>query len=138
MTQTLRPDEVRVGDALPALDVPVTAAAVVGGALASRDFTPVHHDHAAAREQGLPDIFMSILTTNGYVGRYVTDWAGPDAVLSGVSLKLGGPMLPGDTLKLRGEVKTAEAGRVEVEVTGDNAWGNHVTASVRLSLPSVG
>jgi acyl dehydratase len=59
-------------------------------------------------------------------------------VLSGVSLKLGGPMLPGDTLKLRGEVKAAEAGRVEVEVTGDNAWGNHVTASVRLSLPSVG
>ena len=116
MTETLRIDQVRVGDPLPALDVPITAAIVVGGALASRDFTPVHHDRAAAQAQGLPDIFMNILTTNGYVGRYVTDWAGPDALLNGVSLKLGAPMLPGDTLKLRGEVKSAQAGRIEVNL----------------------
>ena len=25
---------------------------------------------------------MNILTTNGFVGRYVTDWAGPDAILT--------------------------------------------------------
>jgi acyl dehydratase len=136
MTETLQIDQVRVGAELPPLDVPITAAIVVGGALASRDFTPVHHDRAAAQAQGLPDIFMNILTTNGYVGRYVTDWAGPDAVMNGVSLKLGGPMLPGDTLKLRGEVVAAQNGRVEIQVTGDNSWGNHVTATVKLSLPS--
>ena len=136
MTETLQIDQVQVGYELPALDVPITAAIVVGGALASRDFTPVHHDRAAAQAQGLPEVFMNILTTNGYVGRYVTDWAGPDAVLHGVSLKLGAPMLPGDTLKLRGEVKAAQNGRVEVQVSGDNAWGNHVTATVKLSLPS--
>ena len=136
MTETLRIDQVQVGDELPALDVPITTAIVVGGALASRDFTPVHHDRAAAQAQGLPDVFMNILTTNGYVGRYVTDWAGPDAVLHGVSLRLGGPMLPGDTLKMRGEVLAAQDGRVEVQVTGDNSWGSHVTATVKLSLPS--
>ena len=32
---------------------------------------------ASPQERGSPDIFMNILTTNGFVGRFVTDWAGP-------------------------------------------------------------
>ena len=66
-----------VGDSLPELVVPITPTRIVAGAIASRDYQDVHHDVPAAREQGSPDIFMNILTTNGYVGRYVTDWAGP-------------------------------------------------------------
>ena len=128
--------EVSVGEELPPLDVPVTSALVIGGALASRDFTPVHHDRSAAQANGLPDVFMNILTTNGFVGRYITDWAGPDAIMKGVKLKLGGPMLPGDTLKIRGTVKSVESGTVAVEVSGDNSWGNHVTATVTLELPN--
>ncbi len=132
---SVRFDEVRAGQELPPLDVPVTAAIVVGGALASRDYTPVHHDRSAAQANGLPDVFMNILTTNGYVSRFVTDWAGPDAIIRGIKLKLGGPMLPGDTLKLRGSVTAAEDGVAEVQVTGDNAWGNHVTATLKVALP---
>jgi hypothetical protein len=30
-----------------------------------------------AKARGSKDIFMNILTTNGLVGRYVTDWSGP-------------------------------------------------------------
>ena len=127
---------VDTGEALPPLDIETSAALVVGGALASRDYTPVHHDRAAAQAQGLPDIFMNILTTNGLVGRYVTDWAGPDAVVTGVKVKLGGPNMPGDTLKLRGKVVAADDGRVDVEVTGENSWGNHVTATVTVALPA--
>ena len=127
---------VDTGEALPPLDIETSAALVVGGALASRDYTPVHHDRAAAQAQGLPDIFMNILTTNGLVGRYVTDWAGPDAVVTGVRVKLGGPNMPGDTLKLRGKVVAADDGRVDVEVTGENSWGNHVTATVTVALPA--
>ena len=127
---------VDTGEALPPLDIETTAALVVGGALASRDYTPVHHDRAAAQAQGLPDIFMNILTTNGLVGRYVTDWAGPDAVVTGVKVKLGGPNMPGDTLKMRGKVVAADDGRVDVEVTGENSWGNHVTATVTVALPA--
>ncbi len=133
--ETLRFSSVQEGLDLPALDVPITPTIVVGGALASRAYTPVHHDRAAAVEQGLPDVFMNILTTGGYVSRYITDWAGPDAILKGVKLKLGGPMLPGDTLKMRGKVLGADEGVVEVEVTGNNSWGNHVTAKVRVALP---
>lgn len=65
---------VTLGEKLPPLKIDVTAGLIVGGALASRDFTPVHHDKAAAQATGLPDIFMNILTSNGLMGRYVTDW----------------------------------------------------------------
>jgi acyl dehydratase len=135
MTKTRRYEDVKVGEELPPLDVPTTAALVVGGALASRDFTPVHHDKAAAQAQGLPDIFMNILTTNGFVGRYVSDWAGPDALVRGVKTKLGGPNMPGDTLQIRGTVASAENGLVAIQVTGNNSWGNHVSATVTVELP---
>ena len=139
-TETRCFDAVAVGDALPALSIPITVTLVVGGALASRDFTPVHHDRAAAQAQGMSDVFMNILTTNGLVGRYVTDWAGPDAVLRNVAIKLGAPNLPGDTMKLSGSVKSKDPAtrEVVVEITGSNAWGNHVTGTVRLALPGAG
>ena len=126
---------VEVGEELPPLDVETTATIVAGGALASRDYTPVHHDKAAAQAQGLPDIFMNILTTKGFVGRYVTDWAGPDAFIRGVRIKLGGPNLPGHVLKIRGKVVTKSDDQIEIEVAGNNPYGAHVTATVRVALP---
>ena len=130
--------DVKLGDALPDLDVPLTAAIIVGGAIASRDYTPVHHDRAAAQAAGMSDVFMNILTTNGYVGRFVTDWAGPDAMLKKVAIKLGTPNSPGDTMKLRGEVTSVDAatGTVEVAVVAKNAWGDHATGTVTVALPS--
>jgi hypothetical protein len=132
-----RISQVKVGEELPALDVPLTAAIIVGGAIASRDYTPVHHDRSAAQAAGMSDVFMNILTTNGYVGRYVSDWAGPDAAIRKVAIKLGAPNLPGDTMKLRGKVAKvdAAAGQVEVEVAAKNAWGDHATGSVVVALP---
>ena len=135
MMQTRRFEDVKVGEELPPLDVATTTALIVGGALASRDFTPVHHDKAAAQAQGLPDVFMNILTTNGFVGRYISDWAGPDALLRAIKTKLGGPNLPGDTLKIRGKVQEARDGVVAIQVTGNNSWGNHVSATVTVELP---
>ncbi len=135
MKETLTTREVEVGQELPPLDLPITSTLVVGGALASRDYTPVHHDKSAAIAQGLPDVFMNILTTQGLCSRYVTDWAGPDAIVTRVRTKLGGPNMPGDVLKLRGKVVSAENGAIDVEVAGNNAWGNHVTATFTLRLP---
>jgi len=130
-------ESVSVGDALPPLPIDLTVSMIVGGALVSRDFTPVHHDKKAAQEAGMQDVFMNILTTNGLVGRFVTDWAGVDARITGVSIKLGTPNLPGDTMTLSGSVKSKDeaAGTVEVEVAGKNAWGNHVTGTVTVALP---
>lgn len=137
MPSTRRFEAVRVGERLPGLEIPITSTLIVGGALASRDFTPVHHDRAAAQAQGMSDVFMNILTTNGLVGRYVTDWAGPDAILREVAIKLGAPNLPGDTMKFSGTVSSRDEGTatVTVEIVGRNSWGDHVTGSVRLDLP---
>lgn len=126
---------VQVGDELPPLEIPLTTSLIVGGALASRDFTPVHHDRAAAQAAGMQDVFMNILTTNGLLGRYVTDWAGPNAAIRGISVKLGAPNLPGDTMTLSGSVASKEEQEVRIQVTGKNSWGNHVTATVRVALP---
>jgi hypothetical protein len=132
-----RMSQVSLGEELPALDVPLTAAIIVGGALASRDYTPVHHDRSAAQASGMSDVFMNILTTNGYVGRFVSDWAGPYATIRKVAIKLGAPNLPGDTMKMRGRVAKvdAAAGNVEVEVVAKNAWGDHATGTVTVALP---
>ena len=128
--------DVKVGDSLPELAIPITASLVVGGAVASRDFTPVHHDRAAAQQAGLGDVFMNILTSNGLVGRYVTDWAGPNATVRNVKIKLGTPNLPGDTMTLSGTVAEVAGDEVTVEIAGKNSWGNHVTGSVRVTLSS--
>ncbi len=134
---TLRYAEVNVGDKLPDLSIPLTTTLIVATAIASRDYQDVHHDYKAARQRGTPDIIMNILTTNGFVGRFVTDWAGPEAILKKVSIKLGAPNVPGDTMKMTGSVSGKhDAERVvEVEVTGKNSYGNHVTGTVRVALP---
>ena len=129
--------DVSVGDELPTLEIPITAALIVGGAVASRDYTPVHHDSPAAKATGAQDIFMNILTTNGLVGRFVTDWAGPGAAITKVGIKLGSPNHPGDTMKLVGSVlsKDDASNAIQVQLVGKNSWGHHVEGTVTLTLP---
>src|SRR5262249_41686500 len=122
----------KVGDALPPLEVPLTRTFIVAAALATRDYQDVHHDPDAARQRGAPDVFMNIMTTNGLVGRFVTDWAGPDAQLTRVKIRLGVPNYPGDTMTLTGTVSAVDGHRVTVDVQGANALGNHVTGTVEL------
>ena len=135
-TTTRRAGEVSVGDALPELVVPITATVIVAGAIASRDYQDVHHDRELAVKRGSKDIFMNILTTNGYVGRFVTDWAGPEALLRSVDIRLGAPNYPGDVMTLTGRVASKTGDAVTVEIKGANQLGNHVTGTVTLSLPA--
>jgi acyl dehydratase len=135
-TVSLHLADVSEGDELPVLDVPITTTAIVAGAIASRDYQDVHHDAELARERGSKDVFMNILTTNGYVGRFVTDWAGPDAVLKKVAIRLGAPNYPGDTMRMTGRVTSKADDAVEVEIRGANSMGDHVVGTVTLELPS--
>jgi hypothetical protein len=129
--------DVNVGDELPALPIPLTRTLIVATAIASRDYQDVHHDPTLAQERGSKDIFMNILTTNGFVGRFITDWGGPDAVIKKVAIRLGAPNYPGDTMTITGKVtaKDDAAGTVEVGLRGANSLGDHVTGTVTLSLP---
>ncbi|MEP5764743.1 MAG: MaoC family dehydratase [Halieaceae bacterium] len=129
--------QLQVGDTLPDLAIDITAKLIVGGAIASRDFQDVHHDKAAAQALGSPDIFMNILTSNGLVGRYISDWAGAEARLNKVTIKLGVPNFPGDCMTFSGSIAAIEpaTGVVDVEIVGANSIGNHVTGTVQVTLP---
>jgi MaoC like domain len=133
---SVRAGDVNVGDELPPLVVPLTRTLIVATAIASRDYQDVHHDPGLAEERGSPDIFMNILSTNGFVGRFVTDWAGPDAVFKSVKIRLGAPNYPGDTMTMTGHVTKKEGHEVEVELRGANSRGDHVTGTVTLELPA--
>jgi hypothetical protein len=72
--------------------------------------------------------------------RFVTDWAGPDAILKDLKIQLGVPNYPYDTMTMTGEItsKTAgdNGGTVEVTIRGYNRMGNHLTGSISLDLPA--
>ncbi|MFL4905466.1 MaoC/PaaZ C-terminal domain-containing protein [Streptomyces sp. MMS24-I2-30] len=126
------------GAQLAPLEIPVTRTLIVSGAIASRDYQDVHHDAELARQKGSPDIFMNILTTNGLVGRYITDHFGPTAVLRKVAIRLGAPSYPGDTLVLTGTVEEVDGDTATVRVVGSNAIGRHVTGTVTVTVPAGG
>ena len=126
----------KVGDQLTPLEVPLTRSFIVAAAMATRDYQDVHHDPDSARERGAPDIFMNIMTTNGLIGRFVTDWAGPAAEVKRVKIRLGQPNYPGDTMTLSGEVTAIDDDRVTVSVRGANSLGDHVTGVVDVVVPS--
>ncbi len=131
--------QIAVGDELPPFELDVTSTRIVAGAIASRDFMPAHHDSGFAMAQGAPDIFMNILTTNGYVSRFVTDWAGPEAMLRRIAIRLGAPAVPGQPLRFTGQVaSTTQEGDecvVELTIRAANQLGDHATGTVVLSLP---
>jgi acyl dehydratase len=145
VTQTTRlMGDVAVGDELPELPIPLTRTVIVATAIATRDYQDVHHDPGLAVERGSPDIFMNILSSNGFVGRYVTDWTGPGAIIEKVAIRLGAPNYPGDTMTFSGRVTSVEVpedrqdgrGVVEIAVRGANSRGDHVTGTVRVALPT--
>ncbi len=124
----------QVGTVLPVLELPLDRTTIVATAIASQDFEDVHHDPGKAQERGTPDIFMSINATNGFVDRYVTDWAGPASRITRVALRLGVPNFPGDVMRLAGEVTGVDGDAVTLRVLGSNERGVHVTAEVTLVL----
>ena len=130
---------ISVGDELTPLDIDVTPTVIVAGAIASRDFMPVHHDRAYAGSQGAPDIFMNILSDTAYCSRLLTDWAGPDAMIRRLAIRLGVPMFPGSRLRYAGTVvgleRSPDEGIVRVEFQATNDLGNHLSGSAELGLP---
>ena len=136
--KTLGFSEVSVGDKLPALDIDVSTGLVVGGAIATRDYEPVHHDKGKAQAAGLPDVFMNILTSQALMTRFATDWSGPEAVVKSLDIRLGAPNVPGMVMTITGEVKAKDdaSGIVDIDVMGENnIWGMHMQGTVQLALP---
>ena len=138
-TSTLKWADINVGDEVTPLEIPVTTTMIVAGAIASRDFMPVHHDAVYAKQQGSPNLFMNILTSNGYCVRFLTDWAGPEAMITKLAIRLGAPCFPDDPLHFTGNVTAKTRGAdgenfVDVAFQAANSLGNHVSGTAVLSL----
>ncbi len=135
-------EDVKEGDELPVLVKEVTATTIIAGAIASVDFMPVHHDRDFAQKQNAEDLFMNILTSGGWAGKYTTDWTGPEGELKKLSYRLGASCYPGDTLTWSGKVvkKHTEGGQhlVDVEYTGAVQARNHFSGSATVALPTRG
>ena len=137
MTNNVAP---RVGDTLPELVLEMTATRIVAGAIATRDFMPVHHDRDYANAQGAPEIFMNILSTNGYCGRYLTDWAGPESLIRSLKIRLGVPVFAGSTLRFTGHITAVESVGdeqfVHIDLAASNDLGDHATGTAIVALPA--
>ena len=125
---------VEVGAKLPELVLYGDPTFIVATAIATRDYQDVHHDRDKAQAKGSKDIFVNILTDTGLVQRYITDWAGPNAVIKSIGLRLGVPWYAYDTVTFRGEVTGIENGVVSVKVVGSNSLGDHVIATASLTM----
>jgi hypothetical protein len=125
-----------VGTKLPELSLYGDPTFIVSTAIATRDYQDVHHDRDKAQAKGSKDIFVNILTDTGLVQRYVTDWAGPNAIIKSISLRLGVPWYAYDTVTFRGEVTSIDDGLITLKVVGSNSLGNHVIATSTLVLGS--
>jgi acyl dehydratase len=146
MTVALTPrllfGDVNVGDELPPLDYEVTATTVVLGALATRDWRPMHHDKDfAVVRNGTQDIFLNTPNQAAWFERYLTDWTGPHGRLARVTFRMKGSVFPGDTMSLRGivlatEVDATDCGFVAVDVTLSVDGDAKTTCAARLALPT--
>jgi acyl dehydratase len=141
LTPRLFFDDVATGDELPPLDYEVSATTVVLGALATRDWRPMHHDKDfAVNRNGTQDIFLNTPNQAAWFERYLTDWTGPHGRLGRVTFRMKGSVFPGDTMSLRGVVTSTEldevaCGFVTVDVTLSVGGDTKTTCAARIALP---
>ncbi len=133
--------DVHSGDALPELRYDVSATTVVLGALATRDWRPMHHDHDfAVNRNGTQDIFLNTPNQAAWFERFLTDWSGPTGRLGRMKFRMKGSVFPGDTMVFAGtvtDVTTDDSGcgwvGVDVQLTVDGDVKTECTA--RIALP---
>ena len=122
----MRISDVTTGDELPELRHDVTATTVVLGALAARDWRPMHHDHDfAVNRNGTRDIFVNTPNLAAWFERYLTDWTGPTGRIGWVRFRMLDSIFPGDTMVFHGRVESVE--------TDDRGCG-WVTAELWLTV----
>lgn len=134
--------DVSVGDRLPELAVEVTPTTVVLGALASRDWRPMHHDFRFATERnGVADIFLNTPNQAAWFERYVTDWTGPLGRPGRMTFRMRDSVFPGDRMVFAATVtgvSTDEGGCgwVDLDVALTVGEGTCSTCTVRVAVPT--
>jgi len=133
--------DVTVGEELTTLAYPVTATTVVLGALAARDWRPMHHDKDfAINRNGTRDIFLNTPNQAAWFERFVTDWTGPYGRLRRMTFRMLGSIFPGDTMVFTGVVTDTGVdgtgcGWVGVDIAVSVEGDAKTTCAARVALP---
>jgi acyl dehydratase len=116
MTEQVSYDDVKPGAELAQASYPVTRLSLVRYCGASGDFNVIHWNERIARSVGLPNVIAHGMFTMAEAGRYVTDWAGPRAVVVEFGVRFSSPVVvPDDDI-----VATIEVSGVVEEKLDDN------------------
>ena len=133
---------VHEGDRVPELSVDVSATTVILGALATRDWRPMHHDKDfAIHRNGTKDIFMNTPNQAAWFERYLTDWTGPRGRLGRMRFRMKDSVFPGDTMVFRGRVEKVETddagcGWLDVAVTLSVGEKPMTECATRIAIPT--
>jgi acyl dehydratase len=140
-TQTPSFDSVKVGDELPALQLPTvdrTMLALFAGA--SGDHNPIHLDIDVARRAGMPDVFAQGMLGMAWLGRLLTGWA-PQAQLRRFDARFQGITHLGNAMRCSGRIveKLADHGGercVRIELASVNQYGQaKIAGEALVALP---
>ena len=120
-------DEVQVGTELAQASYPVTRLSLVKYCGASGDFNVIHWNERIAKAVGLPNVIAHGMFTMAQAGRFVTDWAGPRAVVTEFGVRFSSMVVvpdddAGATIEVSGEVEEKlDLGRVAIALTARSA-----------------
>ena len=140
-SKSLTADQVQVGQQLPPLVQDVSATTVVLGALASRDWRPMHHDKDfAINRNGVKDIFINTPNNAAWFERYITDWTGPKGRLGRMKFKMSSSVFPGDQMILSGKVNSIDTDDsgccwLELDVAVSVAGEVSTSCLARVAIP---
>jgi acyl dehydratase len=134
--------DVAVGAELPPASYQVTRLSLVKYCGASGDFNPIHWNERFAKAVGLPDVIAHGMFTMAQAGRYVTDWAGPGAIVVEFGVRFSAPVVVPDddlgaTISVTGKVgEKLDGNLVALALTARSGEGKVLTrASAVVRLP---
>ncbi len=127
MSEQVTYGEVEAGTELAEVSYPVSRLSLVKYCGASGDFNVIHWNERIAKSVGLPDVIAHGMFTMAQVGRYVTDWAGPQATVIEFGVRFSSMVVVPDddlgaTIEVSGEVvQKLEGNRVALALTARSA-----------------
>ena len=131
--------DVRIGDEMPTLVMPITVTRCVFMASASRDFAPQHHNtwysHNKSRTR---EMFLGTHFNLGMLSRFMTDYGGPESSVRRIQLQMRRTVGAGEDYRMSGVItrKWEEGGekRVDMDMFVDTQLGPAYQCSGTLAL----
>jgi uncharacterized protein len=133
-------DDVKVGDTMPPLLMPITVTRCVFMASASRDFAPQHHNtwycHNKSKTR---EMFLGTHFNLGMLSRFMTDYGGPLSTVRRIQLQMKRTIGAGEDYMMSGVItRKWQAGGeklVDMDIRIDTELGPGYICSGTLALP---